>query len=107
MSEFSFIVVLMAAFLGGVAICLAVQLREQKMLALKVKTIETALSAVKPALDEYPKIANEIRDIREVIDELPVDDLVAQAAYEKTYAESLEAINNYSVAVAMGGGERN
>ena len=78
--------------------------REVNKLRERVRTAETALSAVKPALEEYPKLANEVRDIRETLDELPLDDLAAQAAYEKAYAESLEAINNYSVEVAMKNG---
>lgn len=105
MSVNMFILLFLVLFCGAVALLLRKQALEQMKLAEKVRTMETALSAVKPALDEYPKIANEIRDIREVIDELPMDELTAAAAYEKAYAEGLEAINNYSVAVAMGGGE--
>ena len=73
----------------------------------RVRTLEKALSGVKPVLEEHARLANEVRDIRAVVDELPVEEIVQQAAYEKMYAESLEAINNYSVEVAMGGGERN
>ena len=75
-------------------------------LAKRVATLEKALSGVKPILEEHARLANEVRDIRAVVEELPVEEIVQQAAYEKMYAESLEAINNYSVEVAMSGGER-
>ena len=94
-------------WLALLTLCVLLLLRAVAKLAERVKTAEAALSGVKPTLEEHARLANEIRDIRDILEELPMDELQAQAAYEKAYAESLEAINNYSVEVAMGGGERN
>lgn len=83
-------------------------------LAAKVKSVlhtlneaQKALSAVKQAADDYPRIANEVQDIRSTLEELPLDDLVAQAQFEKAYADGLENISTYSVEVAMRGGGDN
>lgn len=94
-------------WLALLTLCVLVLLRDMVTQAEQVKTLEKALSGVKPILEEHARLANEVRDIRAVVEELPVEEIVQQAAYEKMYAESLEAINNYSVEVAMGGGERN
>jgi len=71
----------------------------------RLKTAETALRGVKPLLEDIPRLSNEVRDMRETLDELPLDELREQAAFEKSFADRLEEIANYDLTVAMGGGE--
>ena len=71
------------------------------------ETAQEALNGVKQAAADYPRISNEVRDMRETLDALPMDDLLAQAEYDKAFSDGLESISSYSVAVAMkGGGDR-
>ena len=74
--------------------------RTEKRLIL----LELTLNGVKPALEEMAKVQNEVRDMREVIDQLPIDDLMAQAEFEKNYADGLAAIAGYSYETAIGAG---
>jgi len=81
--------------------------REVSKLTAWKKAADPALRSVKQAIEDYPRIKNEVLDMRSILDNLPVDDLMAQAEFEKAYADGLASINNYSVEVAMkGGGER-
>ena len=92
------------AILAGVSLFL---LWEVQKLKLRLIVVETALNGVKPTMNEVANVLNEVRDMRETLDQLPIDDLLAQAEYEKSYADGLAAIAGYSYDKALGaGGER-
>jgi len=96
-----------AILIGILAGCVAFLVREVMKLEKRLIVVETALNGVKPTMNEVANVLNEVRDIRETIDQLPIDDLLAQAEYEKSYADGLAAIAGYSYDVAIGaGGER-
>ena len=94
-------------FVCGLALACAVLFLSAGMLLIlrRVKALETALRGVKSVLDDLPRIQNEVRDIRETLEELPLDELKEQAAFEKSFAERLEEIANYDIEVAMGGSD--
>ena len=75
-------------------------LRAEKRLIL----LELTLNGVKPTLEEMAKVQNEVRDLREAFDQLPMDELMAQAEFEKNYADGLAAIAGYSYETAIGAG---
>lgn len=89
------------------AVSLAALSRAVRNLAGRLDTAEAALESVKQAAEDYPRIKNEVNDMRDTLEELPLDDLVAQAQFEKAYADGLESISTYSVEVAMRGGGDN
>lgn len=101
-----FEILILAAVLAN-AVSLAVLSRAVRNHAGRLNAAEEALAGVKQATEDYPRIRNEVNDMRSTLDELPLDDLVAQAQFEKAYADGLENISTYSVEVAMRGGGDN
>lgn len=101
-----FEILILAALLAFSVSIAFLSLAVQK-LTERLNAAEEALAGVKQAADDYPRIRNEVNDMRSTLDELPLDDLVAQAQFEKAYADGLESISTYSVEVAMRGGGDN
>lgn len=64
-----------------------------------------ALAAWEPAVADYPRIANEVRDMRETLESLPLDDLQGAADADALLMKGMENIVNYSQTRAMGRGE--
>ena len=95
---------LAAVLMIGAAV--AVLARRVLRLELQQKTAQEALNGVKQAAEDYPRISNEVRDMRETLEALPMDELLAQAEYDRAFSDGLESISGYSVEVAMnkGGG---
>lgn len=58
--------------------------------------------------EKIRELEERVDALEEMAELLPLDELEAQAAFEKSYADALENLSNYSYDVAMkGGGERN
>lgn len=98
---------IISAALLLLTVCIGLLSREVQKLLVWKKAAELAMKSVRQAAEDYPRIKNEVADMRETLDALPVEDLVAQAEFEKAYADGLASINNYSVEVAMKGGGDN
>lgn len=70
-------------------------------LAKRVGIAEKALAAVEKSCECLPRLENEVRDMRETLDGLPLDELQAAADYDKALLDGLENIANYSLSEAM------
>lgn len=98
-------ILLAAVLILGAAV--AVLARRVLRLERQQEAAQEALNGVKQAAEDYPRISNEVRDMRETLDALPMDELLAQAEYDKAFSDGLESISGYSVEVAMKrGGDR-
>jgi hypothetical protein len=95
------IIMLFAVCLLTLASCLARYAKEVCELTRRVETAERALSGVKPVLDGWANISNEVRDMRETMDALPLEEIQAAADYDKALMDGLENIANYSLSEAM------
>lgn len=102
-----FFEILILAALLAYSVSIVFLSRAVQKLTRRMNAAEESLAGVKQAADDYPRILNEVNDMRSTLDELPLDDLAAQAQFEKAYADGLENISTYSVEVAMRGGGDN
>jgi len=96
---FDVILTMAAAALTVLCVLLA---RRQAEMDYRIRTAEAALNGMREVLTEVKKTEQELLG---ELGAVPADELQAQAEAEKIYARGLENLTNYSVDVAMGGGD--